>query len=169
MEQGLAAIRSGEAARLDGDLPAEIKPLQQELNALLKSNQEIVERARTHVGNLAHALKTPLAVLINEARGDASPLARKVTEQADIMTTQVNLYLDRARMAARIGVIGRVTEVRPVGESIVRALERIYRDKRPHLLARLSRPAPASRASGRTWRRCWATCSTTPPSGRARR
>jgi signal transduction histidine kinase len=45
------------------------------------------------------------------------------------MTTQVNLYLDRARMAARIGVIGRVTEVRPVSESIVRALERIYRDK----------------------------------------
>jgi signal transduction histidine kinase len=129
VEQSLAAIRSGEAGRLDGDLPAEIKPLQQELNALLKSNQEIVERARTHVGNLAHALKTPLAVLINEARSDDSPLARKVTEQADTMTTQVNLYLDRARMAARIGVIGRVTEVRPVGESIVRALERIYRDK----------------------------------------
>ena len=45
------------------------------------------------------------------------PLARKVAEQAEIMTTQVNLYLDRARMAARIGVIGRVTEVGPVGES----------------------------------------------------
>lgn len=129
VEQSLAAIRSGEAGRLDGELPAEIKPLQQELNALLKSNQEIVERARTHVGNLAHALKTPLAVLINEARNDGSPLARKVTEQADTMTTQVNLYLDRARMAARIGVIGRVSEVRPVGESIIRALERIYRDK----------------------------------------
>ena len=129
VEQSLAAIRSGEAGRLDGELPAEIKPLQQELNALLKSNQEIVERARTHVGNLAHALKTPLAVLINEARGDGSMLGRKVIEQADTMTTQVNLYLDRARMAARIGVIGRVTEVRPVGESIVRALERIYRDK----------------------------------------
>jgi signal transduction histidine kinase len=138
VEQGLAAIRSGEAARLEGDLPAEIEPLQQELNALLKSNQEIVERARTHVGNLAHALKTPLAVLINEARGDPSPLARKATEQADIMTTQVNLYLDRARMAARIGVIGRVTEVRPVGESIVRALERIYRDK--HLTYALDCP-----------------------------
>jgi len=129
VEQGLTAIRSGEAARLEGDLPAEIKPLQQALNTLLKSNQEIVERSRTHVGNLAHALKTPLAVLINEARGDPSPLARKVSEQADTMTGQVNLYLDRARMAARIGVIGRATEVRPVGESIIRALERIYRDK----------------------------------------
>jgi len=129
MEQGLAAIRSGAAAKLDGELPSEIKPLQQELNALLKSNQEIVERARTHVGNLAHALKTPLAVLLNEARQDSSPLARKVIEQADTMTAQVNLYLDRARMAARIGVIGRVTEVGSVAESLIRTLDRIYRDK----------------------------------------
>jgi signal transduction histidine kinase len=129
VEKGLAAIRSGEAARLDVALPQEIEPLQQELNALLKSNQDVVERARTQVGNLAHALKTPLAVITNEARDDSGPLGRKVTEQAEIMATQVNLYLDRARMAARIGVIGRVTEVRPVCESIVRALERIHRDK----------------------------------------
>jgi signal transduction histidine kinase len=129
MEQGLSAIRSGEASRLDVELPQEIEPLQHELNALLKSNQDIVERARTHVGNLAHALKTPLAVMTNEARDDNSSLARKVAEQTEIMTNQVNLYLDRARMAARIGVIGRVTEVRPVGESIMRALERIYSDK----------------------------------------
>ena len=115
MEKGLAAVRSGEATRLDVHLPAEIEPLQHELNALLKSNQDIVERARTHVGNLAHALKTPLAVITNEARDDTSPLARKVTEQAEIMADQVNLYLDRARMAARIGVIGRVTEVAPGG------------------------------------------------------
>jgi len=129
VEKALAAIRSGAASRLEGRLPSEIRPLQQELNALLKSNQEIVERSRTHVGNLAHALKTPLAVLINEARSDDSALARKIIEQADTMTAQVNLYLDRARMAARIGVIGRVTEVKPVAESLVRALERLYRDK----------------------------------------
>ena len=129
VEQGLAAIRSGAAVRLDAGLPQEIEPLQHELNALLKSNQEIVERARTHVGNLAHALKTPLAVMVNEARDDPTPLARKVAEQAELMHTQVNLYLDRARMAARIGVIGRVTEVGPVAESIIRALERIYRDR----------------------------------------
>jgi signal transduction histidine kinase len=129
MERGLAAIRSGTASRLEGQLPSEIRPLQQELNALLKSNQEIVERSRTHVGNLAHALKTPLAVLINEARSDESPLARKIIEQADTMTAQVNLYLDRARMAARIGVIGRVTEVGPVAESLIRALGRLYRDR----------------------------------------
>ena len=129
VEQGLAAIRSGAASRLDVELPQEIEPLQQELNALLKSNQEIVERARTHVGNLAHALKTPLAVITNEAREDATPFSRKVSEQAGIMAEQVSLYLDRARMAARIGVIGRVTEVRPVGESLIRALDRIYQEK----------------------------------------
>ena len=129
VEKGLSAIRSGEAARLDAALPQEIVPLQQELNALLKSNQDIVERARTHVGNLAHALKTPLAVIVNEARDEPSGFARKVSEQAEIMGKQISLYLDRARMAARIGVIGRVTEVRPVGESLIRALERIYRDR----------------------------------------
>jgi signal transduction histidine kinase len=145
VERGLAAIRSGRAPRLEGELPAEIEPLKLELNALLKSNQEIVERARMHVGNLAHALKTPLAVIVNEARDDHGALARKVAEQADIMATQVNLYLDRARMAARIGVIGRVTEVRPVTESIIRALERIYRDK--HLTFSLECP-PGVRFQG---------------------
>ncbi|MDX2204587.1 MAG: ATP-binding protein [Hyphomicrobiaceae bacterium] len=145
VEKGLAAIRSGAATRLDMEVPSEINPLQVEINALLKSNQEIVERARTHVGNLAHALKTPLAVITNEARDDASPFARKVSEQAGIMADQVNLYLDRARMAARIGVIGRITEVRPVGESIVRALERIYRDKE---LAFTVDCSPAARFQG---------------------
>jgi signal transduction histidine kinase len=129
VERSLAAIRTGDADRLDGELPDEIQPLQQELNALLKSNQEIIERARTQVGNLAHALKTPLAVLVNEAREDKSPLSAKVTEQAEVMRTQVNHYLDRARVAARVGVIGRITEVQAVGESIARALERIYREK----------------------------------------
>jgi signal transduction histidine kinase len=129
VEKGLAAVRSGDAMQLEGDLPAEIEPLQIELNALLKSNQDIIERARTQVGNLAHGLKTPLAVIINEAREDKSPLAEKVVEQASLMRDQINHYLDRARMAANAGVIGRVTEVKGVADSISRALERIYRDK----------------------------------------
>jgi signal transduction histidine kinase len=127
--KGLAAIRSGQTTTLDAVLPQEIVPLQVELNALLKSNQDIVERARTHVGNLAHALKTPLAVIINEARDDESSFARKVAEQARIMSKQVSLYLDRARMAARSGVIGQATEVRSVSDSLIRALERIYQDR----------------------------------------
>jgi signal transduction histidine kinase len=125
----LAAIRSGDAARLEGALPAEIEPLQSELNALIQSNQDIVDRARTQVGNLAHALKTPLAVITNEAREDSGSLGQKVVEQAGLMRDQINLYLERARMAARVGVVGRATEVAPVVEPIVRALERINRDR----------------------------------------
>lgn len=126
---GLAAIRSGEAARLDGELPSEIEPLQAELNELLQSNQDIVDRARTQVGNLAHALKTPLAVIVNEAREEKSAFGAKVAEQAALMRDQVNLYLDRARMAARAGGVGRATPVLPVIEPLVRALTRIHRDK----------------------------------------
>jgi signal transduction histidine kinase len=129
VEQGLAAIRSGSAETLEGELPSEIQPLQVELNALIESNQQIIERARTQVGNLAHALKTPLAVITNEAGERATPFAEKVAEQAEIMSSQISLYLDRARMAAQTRTIGRVTEVAPVVEALQRALERIYRDK----------------------------------------
>ena len=129
VEKGLSAIRSGNATRLDGELPAEIVSLQEELNALLKSNEDVIERARREVGNLAHGLKTPLAVLVNEARDDSGTLGTKVTEQVAVMRDQVNHYLDRARIAARTGVIGRVTEVKSVAEAITRALARIHRDK----------------------------------------
>jgi signal transduction histidine kinase len=129
IEHGLAAIRSGNASKLQGELPAEIELLQHELNALIQSNQDIIDRARTQVGNLAHALKTPLAVITNEASSDTGPHARKIVEQAEIMRDQVNHYLDRARVAASVGSVSRVTEVRPVAEALQRALERIYRDK----------------------------------------
>jgi signal transduction histidine kinase len=129
IEKGLAAVRSGTASRLDGQLPAEIEPLQSEINALIHSNQDIVDRARTQVGNLAHALKTPLAVITNEARDDKTAFAAKVAEQAQIMRDQVGHYLDRARMAASAGAIGRVTVLETAAEPLVRALERINRDK----------------------------------------
>ncbi|MEO0619399.1 MAG: ATP-binding protein [Pseudomonadota bacterium] len=129
IERGLAQIRAGDAERLDADMPVEIEPLQDEINKLIASNHEIVERARTHVGNLAHALKTPLAVITNEARGGNGPLAEKVSEQAQIMRTQVDLYLDRARMVARSGVISDVTPVAPVVDALARALMRIHEDK----------------------------------------
>ena len=129
VEKALAAIRAGEATRLEGELPAEIAPLQVELNALLKSNQDVVERARTQVGNLAHALKTPLAVLLNEARDDHSPLAEKVNEQTQLMRDQITHYLNRARMASNVGILGRTTEVKSVSDSLSRTLQKIYRDR----------------------------------------
>src|SRR5437588_5155716 len=89
ISQGLAAIRSGGAERLEGNFPVEVEPLVRETNALIDANREIVMRARTHVGNLAHALKTPLSVMMNEARAHPDyPLATKVREQADIMRDQ---------------------------------------------------------------------------------
>jgi signal transduction histidine kinase len=129
IEKGLSAIRSGQAARLEGKLPAEIEPLQIQLNALIQSNKAIIDRARTQVGNLAHALKTPLAVIVNEAARDKSPFAQKVAEQAQIMRDQVNHYLDRARMAARVSSVVGVTDVRPVAEALKRTLERIYSER----------------------------------------
>ncbi len=129
IERGLSDIRSGRRERLDGDFPAEIAPLQAELNALITSNQDIIDRARTQVGNLAHALKTPLAVLTNEADQTRSPLADKVGEQAQIMRAQITHYLDRARMAARANTIGRVTPVGEVAEGLKRALQRIHQDR----------------------------------------
>ena len=81
------------------------------------------------VGNLAHALKTPISVLTNEARDSKSPLATKVKEQIDVMRNQVNLYLDRARRAARAQTIGSSTDVEPVLQSLARTLQRINRDR----------------------------------------
>ena len=127
---GLAAIRSGSAERLTGKFPEEIAPLARETNALIEANKEIVERARTHVGNLAHALKTPLSVMVNEATAHGSePFAQKILEQADIMRDQVARHLERARLAARLTVVGSVTEVAPVATALARTMEKIYRDK----------------------------------------
>jgi len=127
ISQGLAAIRSGSAERLEGDFPTEVAPLARETNALIEANREIVMRARTHVGNLAHAIKTPLSVMMNEASTNPNdPLATKVREQADIMRDQVAHHLERARLAARVAVIGTVTEVRPVVTALARTMEKIH-------------------------------------------
>ena len=128
ISESLAAIRSGRAERLQGTFPVEIAPLARETNALIDANREIVERARTHVGNLAHALKTPLSVLVNEAaaRGD-DPLAHKVLEQTDIMRDQVARQLERARLAARSSVVGTSVEVPPVVTALARTMEKLYR------------------------------------------
>lgn len=130
ISQSLAAIRSGRAERLEGQFPVEIAPLARETNALIDANREIVERARTHVGNLAHALKTPLSVIVNEAaaRGD-DPLARKVLEQTDIMRDQVARQLERARLAARLTVVGTLTDVPPVITALARTMEKLYRQR----------------------------------------
>src|SRR3954466_202256 len=130
ISESIADIRSGRAERLEGEFPVEIAPLARETNALIDANREIVERARTHVGNLAHAIKTPLSVILNEASAHApDPFAAKVLEQADVMRDQVAHHLERARIAARLTIIGTVTEVAPAIEALRRTMEKIYRDR----------------------------------------
>ena len=127
---GLAAIRAGKAEQLAGQFPEEIAPLARETNALIETNREIVERARTHVGNLAHALKTPLSVMVNEASArPRDPLAAKVLEQAEIMRDQVTRHLERARLAAGLTVVGALTEVKPVVIALARTMEKIHHDR----------------------------------------
>jgi len=125
LRRELSQIRRGDSEYLDGEFPVEIKPVADELNLLVKENTEVVERARTQVGNLAHALKTPLSVLANEARLDKGKLANKVGEQTEVMRCQVELYLDRARRAARARSIGAATNVLQTSEALARTLMRI--------------------------------------------
>jgi signal transduction histidine kinase len=129
LRQALGAVRIGEKEHVEGQFPDEVAPLAQELNQVLDANREIVMRARGQVGNLAHALKTPLSVLLNEAGDDAAPLAEKVREQSAVMRDQVQYYLDRARAAARAATIGNITEIEPVLAAFIRAFSKIYRDK----------------------------------------
>jgi signal transduction histidine kinase len=130
ISESIADIRSGRAERLEGEFPVEIAPLARETNALIDANREIVERARTHVGNLAHAIKTPLSVIVNEAGAHtADPFAAKIMEQADVMRDQVAHHLERARIAARVSVVGTVTEVAPTIEALRRTMEKIHRDR----------------------------------------
>lgn len=128
LRREVAAVRTGKAERVVGDYPVELEPLASELNALVAHNQDVVERQRTHVGNLAHALKTPLSVMLAEAGQSPGKLSEVVTRQAETMREQVDHHLRRARAAARTQGMGERTQVAPVLEELSRTLERIFRD-----------------------------------------
>lgn len=130
LRQGLGAVRSGEAARIEGAFAPDIAPLAGEINLLIGANLEVTERARTHVGNLAHGLKTPLSILVNEADADKGPLAAKVREQAGVMQDQINYYLDRARAAARAVNYGAGAPVEPMLAGLLRAFQKIHAGRR---------------------------------------
>lgn len=125
----VSAVRRGKAQRLAGRYPSELTPLAEELNALVEHNQEVVERQRTHVGNLAHALKTPISVMITESHQRPGPLAEVVERQAQAMQQQVDHHLRRARAAARSQGTGERTSVAEVLDELSRTLGRIFRDK----------------------------------------
>jgi signal transduction histidine kinase len=126
IEAGLAAIRGGLTRRLEGRFPAELEPLAVELNALIDHGEALIERARTHVGNLAHGLKTPLAVLTNEAARREGPRAALVGRQVAQMRKLVDHHLARARAVATGSILGARTEVAPVLDDLRRTLLRIH-------------------------------------------
>ncbi|GBF58204.1 virulence sensor histidine kinase PhoQ [Candidatus Phycosocius bacilliformis] len=129
MGRELVMIRNGDRDRLDEDAPRELAPLAHEINALISHNQEVVERARTHVGNLAHALKTPLSVLLTESRHREGEFEDLVARQTQAMTRQVEHYLKRASAAARAETLGARTLVGPVIDDVVRTLTRLFREE----------------------------------------
>ncbi len=130
VRNALALVREGTAQRLDGQFPAEIEPLANETNALIENNKRIVERSRTQVGNLAHSLKTPLAVLINEGRALGGAKGQLIADQAASMQKQVDHYLQRARVAAQRDSVVYRTPVTPLVQRIVRVLQKLKPETR---------------------------------------
>ncbi|MBU1176167.1 MAG: HAMP domain-containing histidine kinase [Alphaproteobacteria bacterium] len=130
LRQALEDVREGETQSVSGAYPAELAPLADEINQLLHSNAEIIERARNQVGNLAHGLKTPLAVLRNEAEGERTALARIVADQTTKMSEIVSTYLDRARLAARTAIVGKRADTAMVLTRLVRVMTKIHPDRK---------------------------------------
>ena len=125
----IADVRKGKAARIANHYPVEIQPLAEQVNRLLDHNQEVVDRQRTHVGNLAHALKTPLSVMLAEAGTAQGMLPDVVRRQTEVMKGQVDHHLRRARAAARAQVLGERTPIAEVLDEMAVMLERVFATK----------------------------------------
>ncbi len=129
LARAIERVRSGSAKKVEGSYPLELTPLADELNELLRSNTQIVTRAKNQVGNLAHGLKTPLAVLKNEAEGKSDSLSLVVASEVEKMNAQVKTYLDRAQMSARSAIIGsRVDTVKTVSR-LIRVMQKLHCEK----------------------------------------
>lgn len=126
LERAIEQVREGESETVTGQYPRELAPLADEVNELLRSNTQIIERARNQVGNLAHGLKTPLAVLRNEATlSKGTPLGKVVLSETDKMSQLVTTYLDRARIAARSAVVGKKADATHVMLRLARVMEKL--------------------------------------------
>lgn len=122
----LASQRAGGVTPIEGSFPSEIQPLVEDFNRVLAVNADMVQRARTQAGNLAHAVKTPLSILANAAAREDSPLAALVREQAALAQRQVDHHLARARAAAAAGAIEGRTPLRPPLEALLRVMRRLH-------------------------------------------
>ncbi len=143
LRAALGRVHGGESQRMEGVFPAEIMPLVEEFNTVLARNAEVVERARTQAGNLAHALKTPLSVLANAADGKDDALARLVAAQTEMARRQVDYHLARAQAAAAVRLPGARTPLGPIVDGLVRAMRRIHAGRNLDLVVQ---PIPATLA-----------------------
>ncbi len=123
--RALERIRAGEADRLSGEFPREIDLLAGEINQLIEMNARVVDRARKQVGNLAHSLKTPIAVLLNESRDLDPEKGQLVRNQVGSMQAQVQAYLDRARIAAQRGSVLARTDIETALGRMIRVMAKL--------------------------------------------
>lgn len=133
LQEALGAVREGRQANIEGRYPQEVQPLVADFNQVLAANAAIVARARCQAGNLAHALKTPLAVLENEAdhaaaHARALPL-EQVREQLAEIRRQLDWQLMRARAAAAHGLPGRQTDPASTLAGLLRVLEKVFAER----------------------------------------
>ncbi|MFM7027905.1 MAG: sensor histidine kinase [Chakrabartia sp.] len=127
LQVAIANMRAGRARRVEAQaLPREVAPLVSELNGLLEHNETQAEEAREHAGNLAHALKTPLTVIMNAATADAPDLGETVMREAATMRRQVDHHLARARAVGRRGQAHSRADIWPSLQSVERAVARLY-------------------------------------------
>ena len=131
LRKRVAAVRGGTATQLEGRFPRELEPLVSEFNHVLNANAEMVQRARTQAGNLAHAVHTPLAILANAAAQERSPLAQLVQEQVTSARRQVDYHLARARAAAAVRATGLRTPVLAPVQALLRTMARLHAGDRP--------------------------------------
>ncbi|MES2442027.1 MAG: HAMP domain-containing sensor histidine kinase [Pseudomonadota bacterium] len=129
VRRAISQLRAGQTKRIEGSMPAEVAPMVEELNALVEHNDRQAEEARRHAGNLAHALKTPLTVIMNSATAGSDDLPATVVREARTMRRQVDHHLARARAVGRRGSAHSRAEVWPSIEAVERAVARLY----PHV------------------------------------
>jgi signal transduction histidine kinase len=130
IRRAIARIRTTGRNRVTDPLPLEVQPMVEELNALLEHSERQAEEARTHAGNLAHALKTPLTVLTNAATAHAPDLDQAVLREAATMRRQVDHHLARARAAGRRAVGLARANVMESADAVERAVARLHPDVR---------------------------------------
>ncbi len=125
----LQQLRQGQARLIQGSYPAEVQPLVDDFNMVLKRNADNLEFARMQAGNLAHALKTPMAIMTNAAASNDPELAPIVSEQLVAARRNIDYYLARARAAAAVQAHGLSTPVLPLLNGLVRVLQKLYAER----------------------------------------